>query len=69
LLAPVTAGAFVPMHPLGNANRLAVLVVVLRDHLVAVGRHHSIRGRDSDASNLHSLLLADATTSKTTELE
>ena len=51
-----------------NANRLEVLLVVLRDHLVGVGRHHAIRGRDGDASNLQSLLLADATTSKTTEL-
>jgi hypothetical protein len=67
LLAPVTAGAFVPTHS-WNANGLEVLLVVLRDHLVAVGRHHAIRGRDSDASNLHSLLLADATTSKTPEL-
>jgi hypothetical protein len=35
-LTAVIAGAFVPMHTMRPANRVAVLLVVLRDTLVAV---------------------------------
>jgi hypothetical protein len=38
-MAAVTAAAFVPMRTIRPANRVAVLLVVLRDHLVAVGQH------------------------------
>ena len=40
-LAVGTARAFVPMPTIRPANRVAVLLVVLRDHLVAVGQHRS----------------------------
>jgi hypothetical protein len=33
----VNAGAFVRLHTIRAANRLAVVLVVLRGHLVAVG--------------------------------
>ena len=35
-MTAVIAGAFVPMHTMRPANRVAVLLVVLRDTLVAV---------------------------------
>ena len=38
-LAAGTADAFVPMHAIRPASRVAVLLVVLRGHLVAVEQH------------------------------
>jgi len=37
--AAVSADAFVPMHTIRPATRVAVLLAVPRGHLVAVGQH------------------------------